>query len=319
MPKRSMTRIEAMLPSAVIATISLRSTRSKPSAMAAAAASVAYPCPQYRRPKRHATSTAGVNAALNFTRVSPTAPTNGEMPGASTAHLQNPYSTRCRSARSMYESLSALVSTPVKYCTTIRSAFCSAKSALHGASGRKIASCRVGDARALDRGDQSADIVLLLGPLYHLIDAEDRRRALQEAYRVLTPGGLFFVAAISRFASALDGLAQDLFADPAFEQIVQQDIADGIHENRTGKLELFTTAKFHRPEELSTEVKAAGFSLLSIVGLEGPGWLFPNFEERWQDPRRRNDLLRIARALESEPSIQAVSAHILAIARRDVE
>ena len=41
-------------------------------------------------------------------------------------------------------------------------------------------------------------------------------------------------AAISRFPSALDGLAQDLFADPVFDQIVKRDIADGIHENRTG-------------------------------------------------------------------------------------
>lgn len=188
---------------------------------------------------------------------------------------------------------------------------------LRGTGSREIASCRVGDARSLDRSEQSADVVLLLGPLYHLIEAADRRKALQEAYRVLVPGGLLFAAAISRFASALDGLAQDLFADPMFDPIVQRDIAGGIHENLTGKLQLFTTAKFHRPDELAAEVQAAGFSVLSIVGLEGPGWLFPDFNERWQDPRRREDVLRIARALESEPSIQAMSAHILAVARRD--
>jgi ubiquinone/menaquinone biosynthesis C-methylase UbiE len=188
---------------------------------------------------------------------------------------------------------------------------------LCGSGQREIASCRVGDARALARADQSADAVLLLGPLYHLVDAADRQKALREAYRVLVPGGLVFAAAISRFASALDGLAQDLFADPLFDQTVKRGIADGVHENPTGKLELFTTAKFHRPDELATEVRAAGFSVLSIVGLEGPGWLFADFNERWQDPRRREDLLRIARALESEPSIQAVSAHILAVARRD--
>jgi ubiquinone/menaquinone biosynthesis C-methylase UbiE len=33
---------------------------------------------------------------------------------------------------------------------------------------RPLASCRVGEARALDFPDQSADVVLLLGPLYHL-------------------------------------------------------------------------------------------------------------------------------------------------------
>lgn len=190
---------------------------------------------------------------------------------------------------------------------------------LRGADGRKVTDCRVGDARMLHHRDQTADAVLLLGPLYHLIDAEDRRQALREAYRVLAPGGLLFAAAISSFASALDGLARDLFADPLFDQIVKRDIADGIHENRIGKLELFTTAKFHRPGELAAEVRAAGFSVLAIVGLEGPGWLFADFNERWEDPRRRDDLLRIARALESEPSVQAVSAHILAVARRDAE
>jgi ubiquinone/menaquinone biosynthesis C-methylase UbiE len=187
---------------------------------------------------------------------------------------------------------------------------------LGSAHGRGIASCKVGDARSLNRSDQSADAVLLLGPLYHLVDADDRQRALREAYRVLLPGGLLFAAIISRFASALDGLARDLFVDPTFDAIVQRDISEGIHENPTGELEFFTTARFHRPEEMSTELGAAGFSVLSIVGLEGPGWLFPDFEERWKDPRRREDLLRVARALGSEPSIRAVSAHILAVARR---
>src|SRR6476659_5848349 len=39
------------------------------------------------------------------------------------------------------------------------------------ASVRPLASCRTGDARALDVPAQSADIVLLLGPLYHLTEA----------------------------------------------------------------------------------------------------------------------------------------------------
>src|SRR5262249_53194187 len=118
----------------------------------------------------------------------------------------------------------------------------------------RIASCSVGDARTLNQKDQSADCVLLLGPLYHLIDASDRQAALNEAFRVLQPGGLLFAAAISRFASALDGLARNFLADPAFAKIVERDLATGVHENVTGKIEYFTTAQFHRPEELEKEV-----------------------------------------------------------------
>ena len=184
------------------------------------------------------------------------------------------------------------------------------------AAPRPIASCRVGDARALDRADQSVDVILLFGPLYHLVDRDERRQALQEARRVLIPGGILFGAAISRFASALDGLARDLLADPAFAPIVDQDLATGIHQNPTSKIDYFTTAYFHRPEELEQEIREAGFLVQEVVGLEGAGWLLPDFEQRWRDPRRREDLIRIAKALGSEPEIRGLSAHLLAVARR---
>lgn len=187
---------------------------------------------------------------------------------------------------------------------------------LQPVGGRTIASCTVGDARALKRADRSADVVLLLGPLYHLTQGEERLRALREAHRVLVPGGLLFATAISRFASALDGLARDLFVDPRFRTIVERDLAHGIHENATGNTNYFTTSWFQRPEELAQEVTAAGFGVLEVLGLEGPGWLIADFDDRWRDARRRDDLLRVARALEAEGSIRAVSAHLLAVARR---
>lgn len=188
--------------------------------------------------------------------------------------------------------------------------------AQRGASGRAVASCSVGDARALDRADGFADAVLLLGPLYHLPDAADRQTALREALRVLRPGGLLFAAGISRFASALDGLARDLLADPAFAEIVEHDLADGRHRNPTGDPEYFTTAYFHRPDELGPEVEGVGFRLRGVFGLEGPGWLLPDFEARWGDDARRARLLHVLRRLEEEPSMLGVSAHLLAVAHR---
>lgn len=61
-----------------------------------------------------------------------------------------------------------------------------------------VETCRVGDARSLPFASASVDIVLLLGPLYHLTAAGDRALALSETARVLRPGGALFVAAISR-------------------------------------------------------------------------------------------------------------------------
>jgi ubiquinone/menaquinone biosynthesis C-methylase UbiE len=180
---------------------------------------------------------------------------------------------------------------------------------------RPLASCRVGEARALGFPPQSADIVLLLGPLYHLTEAADRARALREARRVLKPGGQLFAAAISRWASALDGLSRDLFQDPQFAAIVEQDLRDGQHRNPTERLDYFTTAYFHRPDELRAEVSGAGLIVDGLYGLEGPGWILSDVTARVADPRRRADLLQVARRLESEPSMLGVSAHLLVVAR----
>ena len=61
----------------------------------------------------------------------------------------------------------------------------------------------VGDARELDLPDASVDALLLLGPLYHLTEHGDRMTSLREARRVLRPGGVAFVAAISRWGPRL--------------------------------------------------------------------------------------------------------------------
>src|SRR5262249_25738546 len=71
---------------------------------------------------------------------------------------------------------------------------------------RPLASAVQGDARTLDRPTASADGVLLLGPLYHLVERRERMAALAEAARVLKPGGRLFAVGISRWASLLDGL-----------------------------------------------------------------------------------------------------------------
>jgi len=185
------------------------------------------------------------------------------------------------------------------------------------ASPNRIGTCQVGDARELTFNDGVADGVLLLGPLYHLTDTAERLRALREVYRVLRPGGVMFAAAISRYASALDGVARDLFADSSSAAIVQQDLEQGQHRNETDKWDYFTTAYFHRPDELRAEVVSVGFSCQAVLGLEGPGWILSNFDERWADPRKREDLLRVARALEREVSIVGLSAHLLAVGTKE--
>ena len=179
-----------------------------------------------------------------------------------------------------------------------------------------LASAQVGDARALGLPDASADAVLLLGPLYHLAARAERLQALAEARRVCRQGGVIVAAAISRFASTLDGIRGGYLEDPAFANIAARDRRDGRHRNPTGDPSYFTTAYFHRPEELAAECAAAGLVHEATLAVEGPAWLLPDLDTRLADEGRRAVLLDALAALEAEPTLLGVSAHLIAVARR---
>ena len=158
--------------------------------------------------------------------------------------------------------------------------------------------------------------MLLLGPLYHLVEPDDRRAALAEAFRVLRPGGLLVAAAVSRFASLFDGLAHGYLFEAEFREIVAADVASGRHVNPTRRDGWWTTAYFHRPDELRSEIVAAGFAVDEVVGVEGLAPWIPALAERWVDPVEREVIVEAARLVEHEPGVLGVSPHLLAIAHR---
>jgi len=191
-----------------------------------------------------------------------------------------------------------------------------ARAASSQQSDHPLASAELGDARQLRNADNSVDAVLLLGPLYHLVEKEDRIACLREARRVLRPGGLLWGAGISRFGSLLDSLSSGFFGHPEFAPMLERDLEDGQHRNPTTNSIYFTDAFFHKPGELSREFLAAGFQVLEIAAIEGPGWLARDFDRLWNDPVQRERLLTIIRKVEREPSILGASSHIMAIGRK---
>ena len=168
----------------------------------------------------------------------------------------------------------------------------------------------LGDARRLDATDESADVVLLFGPLYHLTERTDRIAALSEAHRVVRPGGLVAVAAISRFASLFDGLLQGFLRDAAFRQMVEHDLRTGQHRGIANQPRTFTTAFFHHPDELVAEIAEARLDFVELFTVEGP-WCVLD-DEDWEPELAR----WVARMIETEPSLRGLGGHLLAIARR---
>lgn len=180
---------------------------------------------------------------------------------------------------------------------------------------RPLASVQIGDARTLAFEDGSADAVLLLGPLYHLVDRQERLRALHEASRVLKAGGTAIVAGISRFASTADGIVAGMLSDSRFASIVAEDVTSGVHLNPTAHPGWFATAYFHRPDELVEEVASAGLVPDGPVAVEGLGWLASDVDALLDDDDLRERVLAAVRRVEREPALLGASAHFLVAGR----
>lgn len=179
------------------------------------------------------------------------------------------------------------------------------------AAGLPGVTAQVGDARFLTLADRSVDVTLLLGPLYHLTDRRDRMDALAEAVRITRPDGLVVVAAISRYAALLELAALgDLDGDTAHH--VTELIRTGVNEDDPAG---FTTAYFHRPEELASELAGAGLLDVTVAGVEGPS--VPTLDAAGLEGSEvlMASALRCAELVESDPALINASPHLLAFGR----
>ncbi len=167
----------------------------------------------------------------------------------------------------------------------------------------------LGDALRLPLPDASCDVVLLMGPLYHLPEAADRHAALREAGRVLRPGGRLIAEVITRHAWLVEATIRGLLGDPETRHDISVNLATGFTSDTPGPEDFH--AYLHRTHHLAPEVTAAGFEVDTVVAVEGFAALLGNLADLLTDP---TDLLDVLREVESEPSMIGVSPHVQAIA-----
>jgi SAM-dependent methyltransferase len=161
---------------------------------------------------------------------------------------------------------------------------------------------RVGDARRLPAGDATADGVLILGPLYHLPDAHDRAQALGEASRVLRPGGVAVVAALSRWGRVFVRAAAGELGDQAWHQHTLTSMRRG----RVDHGDAWDRAVYlHDTDQLEAELRAAGLHQVQVVGVEGPAGAWAR-----RDPALNAHAVELAQVAET--AMAEASIHLLA-------
>ncbi len=171
----------------------------------------------------------------------------------------------------------------------------------------------VADARDLRQvTERGFDAVLLMGPLYHLVEEADRKLALKEVYDRLREGGVLFSAFISRY-----GILGDLI----------RKVPDWI-EYRADVESLFTRGRGddHAPPgsfrgyfatvgEITPLHEGVGFETLKLAGVE-PAISSDDESYNRLEGERRKLWLDLLYEVSTEPTILAASRHLLYIGRK---
>lgn len=187
--------------------------------------------------------------------------------------------------------------------------------------GTRLAAAEVRDARSIPRADHSADAVLLMGPLYHILERDERLAAIRESRRLLKPDSILVTAAINPYstllwATSVFGVKNKLLRDAPFISMAEHEIATGEHRKpEAGPYAGLGHSHFHNAAALKEELSAGGFRYSTIYGIDGGAWMVPDLDTIWENETDREHLLRTIRMLDGHEDIIGLSTHLLGISR----
>lgn len=166
-----------------------------------------------------------------------------------------------------------------------------------------------GNALELNEYDQKYDVILLMGPLYHLVDEEDRIACIQGALKLLKPNGIIVASFISNYAPIQDYL-KNLYSIDSIDELLTF-LDDGINVDGKG----FTQAYFTNPEEAKQLMNSFGLQEIIFAGVEN----ILNSKEKEINILEEEDYkkwLDICYKLSQDKNLIGTSEHFLYIGRK---
>lgn len=166
-----------------------------------------------------------------------------------------------------------------------------------------------GNALELEGFKNQYDVILLMGPLYHLLKESERRKAVDRAIKLLKPNGIMIATFISSYAPIHDHV-MNLYPIESVQSVLGY-LQNG--ENKEG--EGFTTAYFTNPNEAREFMANCGLKELTFGGIENILG-FKEKEINLLDKSEYEKWVDIGYRLSSDENLIGTSQHLLYIGRK---
>ena len=164
-----------------------------------------------------------------------------------------------------------------------------------------------GNALKLSRfNDESFDITILFGPMYHLIKFEDKVKALKEAARVTKKGGVILVAYVmNEFSVITYG-----FKENNIIELIESGKIDENYRVKPGEDDLYDYVRLEDINRINDEVTEV--ERLKIISADGPAdYLRPVLNK--MDDKTYEQFIRYHLATCERTELLGASAHTVDI------
>ncbi|PWG04167.1 class I SAM-dependent methyltransferase [Polaribacter aquimarinus] len=173
-----------------------------------------------------------------------------------------------------------------------------------------------GIAQKLPYQNESADLVILHGPLYHLQKKEDRIAAILEAKRVLKKDGIILGFAINATASTVVGLMNGMIHANSFFEMCKQELTTGIHNTPKDFPFLLADAYYHKPQQLKEEFLDQDLKFINLFAVEGMIWLDNEYFANMLDKKKSKTLKTLQKLTENDEYLLPFSPHMMISVRK---
>lgn len=180
-----------------------------------------------------------------------------------------------------------------------------------------IISCDVVNAVDLSRFlNEQFDVVLLFGPLYHLLEKEEREKCLKEVNRVLKKNALVFASYIPYLSGSI-AIVDRYFKHP--DQVDQKNLREVFFSGKFNNISEkgFQEGYYPSSKEIKKLFEENGFDTFKIVSVRSFGYEKEDFLYQVRDNEMFDNIIQLIKQTSEIPEIIEMCGHAIYIGKKN--
>ena len=158
--------------------------------------------------------------------------------------------------------------------------------------------------------DEQFDVVLLFGPLYHLLENDERQKCVTEVRRVLKPQGKVFASFIPYLSGSISLVSRFCWSP---EQVSVETLKEAFNSGKFNNLSDhgFQEGYYPKSEEIEKLFAQNGFEKLGLRSIRGFGYEKEDMIFKFKNKKAFKDILNLINQTAEDKSIIETCGHAM--------